>query len=244
MSGNDLLIVEQKTYIDLINEKSAARRKKAQLKLELQRSRDHLLKLEEDHRIERELAIKLKHQKDEEERLEKERIAQENETKIKTKKYFEFSRYERKIDDKDSTLYYGDSIGAKGAWLPHGQGTYTLGDDIRYEGSFRKGFPHGQCNFIQENGLKWSGNFINGNMDGIGVLTYKNGEEREILMRKNKIICDRNEIEIGKEVEINDADDMLSTGQYRLNVIVLRHVKNWTFFCRFQQEIHPREKQE
>ena len=36
-----------------------------------------------------------------------------------------------------------------------------------------------------------NGSFKNGNMEGIGIFTYKNGEQRELLMKNNLCICDK-----------------------------------------------------
>ena len=66
------------------------------------------------------------------------------------------------------------------------------------------------------------------------------GNRLEALMHKGELICYLKEIEIGVQVELNDAALCVPLGS---RATIIKHVKGWKFRCRMQAELNPRERQ-
>ena len=68
--------------------------------------------------------------------------------------------------------------------------------------------------------------------------------KREALARSNHILCFKDELQDGKQVEIHDPKTRLVSfyyGKPRANIV--RHVENWRYLIRFHDQLVPRERE-
>lgn len=226
-------------FVAILNEKNKVRLKALKVKQDIENARILLKKKDEDIENAKKQAIL-----EQEEKLKADRIAQEiaekeREIKRKTKQYFKLNKYNRKVQLEENTVYFGEHVGSHDAWIPHGHGEYLVGDTLIYEGNFQNGLPHGNMIYELDDGSKWEGPFINGNMDGVGVLTSRKGEKKNVLVRRNIIICDKNELIMGKVVEVRDSKYSVVA----IRVVIIAPIDGWRFYVRMHDEVTPRERE-
>ena len=199
----------------------------------------------------------------EEERLAMEREKWEAaEIVRKTKKYWKLNEFS---DEQDSIAmnptYFGEHItDHKGdAWVPHGKGKFLVGDEPIIEGTYKKGYLHGNATHSFDDDSKWEGEYKDGYMEGIGYYTTaqedpvydENGavvgsppkqRRREAIARRNILMCYKDELGAGKQVEFNDHTMHVITNTRRPRATIMHHVRGWKFRCHFHDEIRPRER--
>jgi hypothetical protein len=101
------------------------------------------------------------------------------EKELKTKHFFEFNSFHRKIKLDDDPYYYGDLQFQSSGWRPHGQGQFVVNKRTLLEGNFVKGaFIEGKVMFFKH-GYKWEGQLHNNLIHGIGYVTKLRPEEME-----------------------------------------------------------------
>jgi hypothetical protein len=171
---------------------------------------------------------------------QKERQREEDERR--TKAYFQMDKYNRKIPAQDSPVYFGDMVEKNSAWLPHGVGQFSLNDQVLMKGDFRHGdLVQGQVNW--SDGSSWSGKLIDHKMDGIGVITDQNGVDREAMMRMNILVCFKDELHNGKQIEFEEQVFNVYPMYNRKPVAtIIKHVQNWEFLCKFHDEVYPQDR--
>jgi len=74
-----------------------------------------------------------------------------------------------KLQYFNGDLYEGYWLNPQGC--PHGYGTYTWQDGLKYEGSWRKGLKHGYGSQTYPSGDKYEGGWKDGQWHGYGELT-------------------------------------------------------------------------
>ena len=181
---------------------------------------------------------------------DRERIAREALEKVKehnTKEYFEYNPYGRKVPPKEDPLYFGEHRGQGGAWMPHGYGEFYLNGHLKIEGKFLDGSLHGHAKYLFSDNTTWEGEFKKGRMHGVGFVIADPKEpsvKREALCRDNHILCCKDELQDGKQIEFHDPAIRLVSfyyGKPRANIV--RHIENWRYLIRFQDELVPRERE-
>lgn len=217
--------------------------KALKVKQDIENARLLVKKKAEDALIAKRLAILEREEKLKADRIAREMAEKEKETIRKTKQYFKLNKFNRKVQLEENTVYFGDHYGTHGAWIPHGHGEYLVGDTLIYEGNFCDGLPNGKVIYELDDGSKWDGPFIAGNMDGVGTLTSRKGEIREVLLRNNIIVCDKNELLVGKVVEIRDSKFSIMSGCGTARVTITAPIVGWRFHVRLQDEVCPRERE-
>jgi hypothetical protein len=142
-----------------------------------------------------------------------------------------------------------------------GQGKYVEGNGSVWEGSFYDGQIHG-VGFYTENDYTLypperrndsdsddgeaaarpaclavdKGDTVATNGGSFSTI----GNRLEALMRRGELVCYLLEIEVGVQIELNDAALCVPLGS---RATVIKHVKGWKFRCRMQAEANPRERQ-
>lgn len=80
-------------------------------------------------------------------------------------------------------------------------------------------------------------------MSGVGLYyASKNAEPREALARDDRIVCYRDEITEGLQVEFDDATLRVVTNNRRPRASVMFHVRNWKYRVHWHDEVRPRER--
>ena len=208
-------------------------------KAELQRKKDEKRRQEED----REAALRAQAESDAAYQLE---LAREAEIKRKTKDYWKLDHLnERVLLAPHFPGYYGEHLGDRGAWVPHGKGEFRHKHEVILEGTFRKGIIHGDGVLRLENGCIWEGEFKNGKIHGVGFWTNEKGVKREAVARNHVVICYKDELLDGKQVEIDDPTLRMVAPPLTGNKIlatIMFHVRGWKYRCRFHEEVRPRER--
>ena len=164
----------------------------------------------------------------------------------KTKAYYKVSQYN---NDKEpiamNPTYFGEYITdeRKDAWVPHGPGKFLVGDEVVKEGVYNKGYLHSQGLQVFEDDSRWEGEFKRGYMQGVGFyIAEKGGEPREALAKDNMIVCYKDELTEGMQVEFEDATMRVITNNRKPRATIMFHVRNWKYRCHFHDEIRPRER--
>ena len=220
----------------------------AEAKATLARKKDEERRREED----RQAALRLNAESEAAYQLELQKAA---EIKRKTKDFWRLDHLnERVLLPPHFPGYFGEHIDAgKGSWMPHGQGHFHYKHETILEGTFRKGLIHGNGKLRLEDGRVWEGEFKAGKIHGIGLVTElaRDGEgiaaKREAIARDHVVICHKDEIVDGVQVELQDPTLALGlVGQplscNKVLASVMFHVKGWKYRCRFHDEVHPRER--
>ncbi len=181
-------------------EKEAKEKLKAQLraKLTLKKEEEMIKRLEEERARKEAL-------KEEQERLAEE--LKQKEIERKTKNFFHYNEFNRKIIPPLEPFYFGEHVtfGSNSrmnpAWLPQGHGEFHLSEDTfdsdgdrlyingvtRVSGNFEKGVLHGNA-YLKFKESEYRGEVKKGKLHGSGILT-ENGVEREALLRNELVIC-------------------------------------------------------
>jgi hypothetical protein len=227
----------------------ARRREVAQAKAELFRKKEEArLKKEAEEKFWRENeALRAK--------IEKER-ADEAERVRKTKTYFKLDPYsDTQFQIAMNPTYFGEHITdtqRKESWVPHGEGKFIYGDDYIIKGTYDKGFLHGHGHQIFEDESSYEGEFKKGRMEGVGVYTEKiespskNSPEkvssRECLMRDNIILCYKDDLQQGTQIEFDDPTLFVVTMNRRPRASIMYHERGWKYKVHWHDEIKPRER--
>ena len=222
------------------------RQKKDDMRRQISNEKAERLRIKEEARLKAEAEAKFL-QENEHLRKQMEREKFEAAELIrKTKTYFKVSQYS---NDKESIAmnptYYGEhTTDKKGdSWVAHGPGEFLIGDEPLKKGIFDRGHLHGAGFQVFDDNSRWDGEFKRGYMEGVGFYTKeKGGEKREALARENIIICYRDEIQQGLQVEFDDPTMRVITKNRRPKATVMFHVRNWKYRCHFHDEIKPRER--
>ena len=77
---------------------------------------------------------------------------------------------------------------------------------------------------------------------GVGFVTDKHGVRREALARDNLIMCYKDELVDGKQVEFDDATMRVVAESRTPRASIMFHVTGWKYRCHFHDEIRPRER--
>jgi hypothetical protein len=152
------------------------KRKKFQAECKLIKA--HLdIKVKEQERLAFEAAEKQRKELELQKFRELEALRKEKE--FKTKRYFEFNSFHRKIKLEDDPYYYGDLQLQSSGWRPHGKGQFVVNKRTLLEGNYVKGaFIEGKVMFFKH-GYKWEGQLHNNLIHGIGYVTKLRPEEME-----------------------------------------------------------------
>lgn len=173
-------------------------------------------------------------------------LYQEAELKRKTIDYWSLDHQnERALLAPNFPSYFGDNYGDRGAWVPHGPGQFLFKHQVVLEGTFKDGVIHGNGILRLEDGRMWEGEFKDGKIHGVGVVTDMSGKPREALARDHSIICYKEELQDGKQVEMHDATMCVSAQlglSGKIYASVMYHVKDWKYRCRFHEQVKPRER--
>jgi len=130
-----------------------------------------------------------------------------------------------------------------------------MNHEVFLEGTFKFGRIHGQGVLRLEDGRMWEGEFKNGKIHGVGLVVEQvPGPEgshvltkREAIARNHVVICHKDELVEGVQVELNDPTLALGlVGQpmscNKVYASVMFHVRGWKYRCRFHEEVKPRER--
>ena len=98
----------------------------------------------------------------------------------KTKEYYQYDMYNRKISAPENPIYFGDYSSISRAWVPQGEGKFYINDELVLEGHFQKGFLYGRGKLCFPDGLIWVGEIKDYKMHGIGLLSTPMVEEKKI----------------------------------------------------------------
>lgn len=128
---------------------------------------------------------------------------------IKAVSYFKVNKYSQRLPLENQTTYYGSHSAVRNSWRPYGEGEYQLNDEKLMKGNFNKdGFMqgNGEIAFYKEEKLwaLWEGGFQNGQLSGPGHITDQKGMKKESIIRDNKVICTRDNLQLGQQIEFND----------------------------------------
>lgn len=85
--------------------------------------------------------------------------------------------------------FYGESLRAQNAWIPHGQGDYKVNGEVMYEGGFNHGRLSGDGRLLLPGGEMWHGPFHNDAMHGMGVLVTKDNVKKPAIFWNNQRVC-------------------------------------------------------
>jgi len=245
---------------DRLREKQESRKKKEDELKDVAKIKAKLFREKEEKRRAEEEALRLYlANKEEADRLAAE-AARQREIERKTKEYFEHDSRDRIVSLPRNPTYFGDFCGGfevsankkaskqtrNESWVPHGKGQFLLDDEVHLSGTFVKGVNHGNgMMLIQlEDGTssKWEGEFKMGKVHGVGFVTDKHGVRREALARDNLIICYKDELVDGKQVEFDDATMRVVAESRKPRASIMFHVAGWKYRCHFNDEIRPRER--
>lgn len=187
--------------------------------------------------------------KEEEERLKLELIEKKRiEDERKTKAYFEFNKYDRRIAMEGNPVYFGDfttksSTTATTAWFPHGKGTFTVFGNEVLNGRFVKGdFVEGIVRF--SDGDTWDGHVEHHRMRGVGLLITQDGTQQEVIARDNEIVCFKSELTNGLHIQFHEQFNNIYPALNRKPVAtVLKHVRGWVYLLKFHDEVWPEDRE-
>jgi len=229
-----------------IAKENLARQKKDDTRRELANEKAERLRVNEEARIKREAEEKFLRE-NEHLRKEIERKKWEAAELVrKTKTYYKFNLLNNEMESIAlNPTYFGEHITDKKAdsWVPHGPGQFLIGDEVVKEGVFHKGHLQSAGVQVFDDDSRWEGEFKMGLMCGVGRwFASKDAAPREALARDNKIVCYRDEITEGLQVEFEDATMQVVTNTRRPRASVMCHVKNWKYRVHFHDEIRPRER--
>lgn len=173
-------------------------------------------------------------------------LFRESEVKRKTKDYWELDQQnERALIAPHFPSYFGEHVGDRGAWVPDGPGQFLFQHRVALEGTFRQGVIHGNGALRLEDGRMWEGEFKDGKIHGVGVITDEEGKQREALARDHVVVCYKDELQEGKQVELHDATMRVSAQLGfcgKVYATIMFHVKGWKYRCRFHEEVKPRDR--
>lgn len=231
-------------------EKAKERDKAAEDARERARQKAAYLKLREDRQREKEeeLARILANAE-----VERQRLAEEERLRIiahKTKEYYSVDKFSGAlIPLPGEPKYFGDWVGTERilnkppAWTPQGEGEFSINQVVQLQGNWEKGVLHGNgMAMFEESHMKWEGEFKMGKIHGVGFLTdLKTGVRKEALARNDIILCFKDELQDGKQIEINDAKLRIVGETPNARVTILSHVKNWLYRVRYQDQLQPRD---
>ncbi len=230
-----------------IAKKNLTRAKKDDNMRELANTKAEKLRKVEEERMKREAEEKFLRE-NEHLRVEMERKKfEESEIIRKTKSYYKVNIYNnaQKESIAMNPTYFGEYITDKkqDAWIPHGPGKFIYGDEVIKEGIYSHGDLHSKGLQVFEDDSRWEGEFKQGYMHGVGFYTAsKGGEKREALARDNHIVCYKDEITEGIQVEFEDPTMFVVTNNRKPRATVMFLVRNWKYRCHFHDEIRPRER--
>lgn len=160
--------------------------------------------------------------------------------------YFEVNRFNRSVPlNYDETFYAGHHIGVNGSWRPYGKGEFQLDERPILKGTFnKKGLAQGYGEHVfYRNAVPWKtykGEFVDGNMSGPGILVDDQGVEEEVIGRNNEILCHKNELQIGQQIELHDYSLHIHAETQRC--IIQFHIKDWKYRVRFHEDVRPRDR--
>lgn len=180
----------------------------------------------------------------EEERLRLELIEKKRaEDQRKTKAYFEFNKYDRRIAMEGGPVYFGDFITKSTAWFPHGKGTFTVFGSEVLNGRFVKGdFVDGIVRF--SDGDTWDGHMEHHRMHGVGLLITQDGIKQEVIARDNEIVCFKSELTNGLHIQFHEQFNNIYPVLNRKPVAtVLKHVREWIYLLKFHDEVWPEDRE-
>jgi len=217
----------------------------AEAKADLARAKAEAIRKEE----ERQALLRANAETEAEYQLELKKAA---EIKRKTKDYWELNHLnERVLLPPHFPSYFGEHIDCgKGSWVPHGHGQFLYNHQVFLEGTFQRGKIHGDGTLRLEDGRMWQGEFKNGKVHGVGVvveLIEGIPVKREAIARNHVVICHKDELRDGVQVELQDPTLALGlVGQpftcNKVYATVMFHVRGWKYRCRFHDEVRPRER--
>lgn len=174
------------------------------------------------------------------------------EEEYKTKHYFEVNKFNRRKPASDTPIYYGDVTTQRAAWIAHGEGKFFLRGKLKLEGLFHHGdFLGGKV--CWEDGTIWEGVIRDHQMQGVGVITEPNKAPRDVLMKDNVVVCYRDELREGMQLEFTkpcfDFTPTPSTfspthhkSGRRPRATVLKVLNQWRCLLRFHDEVWPKER--
>ena len=218
----------------------------ADVKAGLARAKAEAIRAEED----RQRALRANAESEAEFQVELKRQA---ELKRKTKDYWKLDHLgERVLLPPHFPSYFGEHIdGGRGSWVPHGRGQFLFDHRVFLEGEFQRGKIHGNGVLRLDDGRMWEGEFKNGRIHGVGSITEPGSDgamvKREAIARNHIIICHKDELKDGVQVELQDPTIALGlVGQplscNKVYASVMYHVRGWKYRCRFHEEVQPRER--
>jgi hypothetical protein len=209
-----------------VNEKISSMYGGKDLFLKQEQLRLRQLKQEEEERLRLEL-------------IEKKRAEDERKTKV----YFEFNKYDRRIAMEGGPVYFGDFITKSTAWFPHGKGTFTVFGNEVLNGRFVKGdFVDGIVRF--SDGDTWDGHVEHHRMHGVGLLITQDGTQQEVIARDNEIVCFKSELTNGLHIQFHEQFNNIYPALNRKPMAtVLKHVKEWIYLLKFHDEVWPEDRE-
>ena len=173
-------------------------------------------------------------------------LFRESEIKRKTKDYWELDQQnERALIAPHFPSYFGEHVGDRDAWVPDGPGHFLFQHRVVLEGTFRQGVIHGTGVLRLEDGRMWEGEFMDGKIHGVGVVTDEAGKQRNAIARDHVVVCYQDELQEGKQVELQDATMRVSAQMGlcgKVYATIMFHVKGWKYRCRFHEEVKPRDR--
>jgi hypothetical protein len=219
--------------------KDEERRKDAIAKAEAYRKREEArIKAEEEAKFWRENEA-LRKKMEEEERIKRE-------IERKTKVYYKLGNYDNeRIDIPLNPTFFGEHISDERnqAWIPHGEGEFRVDDVPITKGVYHKGFLQGAGHQLFDDGQKWEGEFKRSYMHGVGMYTGdKESKPREALARDGVIMCFKDELQQGMQVEFDDPTLFVVTNTRRPRASIMCHVRGWKYKVHWHDEIKPRER--
>ncbi len=133
------------------------------------------------------LEIKRK-QEEELAKLRKEQ-QRKREIELKTKNYFEFNKYNRKVPVEGKPFYYGDFVKDHKGWYPEGDGQFHCDENIILDGIYQKGiFKKGKILFLND-GTRWNGHIKDDMIHGAGRIIDPDGNEIKAIAFQGSILC-------------------------------------------------------
>jgi hypothetical protein len=110
---------------------------------------------------------------------------------LKTKRYFEFNKYNRKIAPVGSPYFVGDTANDHLAWTQDGQGKFLIDEEVVLDGTYQNGeFVKGKILF-RADGSRWEGGIRDGVIHGAGTLTHTDGRVHSVLAHDGHILCNQ-----------------------------------------------------
>ena len=219
--------------------KDEERRKDAIAKAEAYRKKEEArLKAEEEAKFwAKNEALRLKKEAEEREKREIER---------KTKVYYKVGKYDNeRITIPLNPTYFGEHIADERntAWIPHGPGEFKIDDVAITKGTYKKGFLHGAGHQLFDDDVKWEGEFKRGFMEGVGLYTGEKGAKpREAVARNGIVMCFKDELQQGVQIEFDDPTLFVITASRRPRASIMHHVRGWKYRVHWHDEIKPRER--